>query len=508
MHSTRSSDGAFGAFQQKIRAMLLSSKDSTKTKTNSINVNHISTENQDQNLRNTCFESTSNSVNADNIESTPLPQSLSNNCLPNTSTNSQSFETDNSIDEENDSFYIRDVCSKWFGQKQNAINQSFSSQMVSAVNKTSFLTNSSKLSHNMKSSLSEKVVTKDSICQNTYINGNYDNNSVNGLSSNPIQSVDRQLSCGDITAPNYVPLEGHVVVVSGLECDINRSNSLTVRSEVSSNQMSPSVYVPTQIQTHIQSYTEVQTHSPVETDVRPPPLEVHNVSEIRANIETVSSPEHNYKSSSDSGRGTIRRSAAQNTFKTNSSDGISPLDLTSLDSDQSTHNGVSNDSWLTHNTPIDSPTDKITNNETIEKMQRELQRILSDNHSTQSIEADVQDLSRNFQTRLSVVNESDSWTSNTPSQTPQPQQKPTTTKYCETKGESKYSSKGLTSTSKTYASNKSNHFPNELMTNLYNKPKIVSEKQKYSQHRSSKPTQLSNSHSKRTERSTHHSNKI
>ena len=491
----RNSEGAFGAFQQRIRSMLLPSKDSTKFKNNQ-NV-AIASSSESQSSSNTCPQPIADIQRNDNSEEVANNYSFESSI-------SQITEMDNSVEVEDDSFHIRDVCSKWFGQKQSPLNHSFSSQMVSAVNKSSLLSDSPKLSHNMKSTLLEKVMTKDSICQNAYINNTYNENCLtNGWTHQPIDSVNRQQNSTDCHS-NYMPTEGHVVVVSGLDCDKNRNTSLTVRSEVWSDSN-----LGANGMTHINSsplptsaYLSLTTNTG------------HKTSQNEERVESVSSPDHNYKSSSDSGRGTIRSRNIENSIKNNDSNQISPLDLTSLDSDQSLH-GIPTDVCNEQNKSNESDIKIVSNNETIEKMQRELQRILEDNHSVQSIEVEVENLSRNFQTRLSVVNESDSWTSNSAAQTPQPQQKATSVKCCEPNVDQKYSTNGLngtTNTTKAFISKNSKQkcISSEKPIDLYNKPKIICEKTKYQTQRNAKTSQMSNTCPKRrsNERSLYASNKV
>ncbi|XP_054169107.1 dentin sialophosphoprotein-like [Oppia nitens] len=498
-HNSRSAEGGLGGLHQRIRAMLLPAKDSSKTKTNQRNTNQSFSQ-SDTN------ETLSVNQNTDTTE--PMANSTYSSqtvVYPNVSSQVDNSLMDNynTFDDENDSFHIRDVCSKWFSQTKCPINQTLTSQMASAMTKPSLLDTSPKLSHNMKSDLFDKVIHKDTICHNSYTSTtNTNNQSFNGSDPTQLSTCSPSSSSSHFSSRvlddkqqtnNECDITGavsdrHVVVVSDLECDINRNTLLTVRSDVPAEDV---LNVNTAITTS--AYQDIQNNG-----------YLVQISDQRI-TDSMTSPDHNYKSSSDSGRGTVRSRHTDNANKNDSPCGTSPLDLTSLDSDQSV-SAVKANAWVEDSLNQTQSTDSMTSNEKIEKMQKELQRILEDNHSVQSIEVDVDDLSRGFKTRLSIVNESDSWTSNTPSQVSHQPQKGTTSKYAdyyEAKADCSKSGNAMKNTGcKTYETNKNKQkcsVIDKQITNS-NKPNLMNDKNKYPAQRSSsitKTMQMPNTSAKR-----------
>jgi hypothetical protein len=466
--------------------MLSPSKDLWKTASNSTNSN----DNSSGSLCSNSNDSIQNTENGQKAKTSSNPQNQYS-IVGSAMINSQPLGAFSSIEDENDSFHLRDVCSKWFGQKHS---QTFSTNMASAVNKSSIISESPKLSHNMKSTLYDKVVAKDSICQNICTND------------------DSQVSCTptlrqqNLSAPHYIDVrlpssencvqtstlnDQHVVVVSCLESDTTRDNTLTVRSE------KPSIEL-------MAESNDIQSSTYHSLDMNP--STIVKMSELHESVDSTGSHDNNYKSSSESGRGTMR-SNLDSAPKNDSPDGISPLDLTSLDSDQSTP-GLTTSVWVKQNSNQDSRLDVVSSNDTIEQMQRELQRILEDG-SVQSSEVEVDELSKSFETRLSVVNESDSWTSNTPPQTPKTG---TLSKFSDSKIEnksskinsngmsaSKHNSISLKNTScKMISPSKPKCITTEKEVIPINKQNISNEKNKYAIQRSSKYQNSTNISSKRT----------
>jgi hypothetical protein len=347
----------------------------------------------------------------------------------------------------------------------------------------------------MKSTLYDKVVAKDSICHNVCTNDDSQVSCTPTLRQQNLSAshyIDVRLPSSENCVQTSTPNDQHVVVVSCLESDTTRDNTLTVRSE------KPSIELMAEC-------NDIPSSTYHGIDINPSTIKM---SELHESVDSTGSHDNNYKSSSESGRGTMR-SNLDSAPKNDSPDGISPLDLTSLDSDQSTPGltHLTTSVWVKQNSNQDSRLDVVSSNDTIEQMQRELQRILEDG-SVQSSEVEVDELSKSFETRLSVVNESDSWTSNTPPQTPKTG---TLSKFSDSKIEnkskinsngmsaSKHNSISLKNTScKMISPSKPKCITIEKEVIPINKQNISNEKNKYPIQRSSKYQNSTNTSSKRS----------
>ena len=386
--------------QQKIKSFLSSNfkKGDNNSNTSSSNTNTNTKTNSNTNTIQQTQQTIEGSANV-NGESSNFQTSTPTLPVINRESVNESFANCSSInDEEDNSVYLRDVCSKWFGRNNQGITMT-----ISSVNKPC-QNDGVKISHNFKTTLYDKVAPKDDIYGCT--NGDQSNRfqaSTSRFVEPKYAEVQRQTntsSCtsSDPSAYNSVN-EQHVVVVSGLE-NSNGNNTchdsnLTVRtSECSSSSVSNVNQTNENIsEEHFYSNDILRSTS---AKIREFPV---------PSSGTVL--QDNYKSSSESGRGTME----PNDCDPNKNDGTivnSSADLTSLDSDQSA-NCVSSKNWNQQTDPKELGV--LSNNDKIEKMQLELQRILEDG-SMQSSEVEVDDLGRDFQSRLSVVNESDSWVSN------------------------------------------------------------------------------------------------
>jgi len=255
-----------------------------------------------------------------------------------------------------DSVHLRDVCSKYFTRdEKSGTRPLMMSVYPQTVNGTL---------RNFKSCVSEKLTQKETIVkqpvevteansyQITCVDGNMTVHGNSNLSQNRYLNI-AKIDQEQTVTPHLVQ-DKHVVVVSCFD-NTEATTNLTVKTTPSNDDVNGSGTEPSPTQ-----------------------------------MPSTSSQDLNYKSSSESGRGTMRSDG-------NGGNGSTPLDHTSLDSDQSgTQTAVPRDEK--HSTTANI----------IEKMQQELQRILDDGELST-------DVDKPSICRLPVVQESDSWVSDSTS---------------------------------------------------------------------------------------------
>ncbi|RWS16211.1 hypothetical protein B4U79_11420 [Dinothrombium tinctorium] len=280
------------------------------------------------------------------------------------------------LEDEVDSLHLKDVCNKWFtrdmksgGRPMPLIGKSCSHQ-------------SQQVSHNLTPTLHDKVMPKETIVKTFDICSKQRSNYPVKASFVKQQHVsDTQQKSTDQMGPSGNQVEErHVVVVN---CYDNRECSLKVHS-----------------QQHQDAMVESSNKENIANEM--------SIKQIPERVASASSQDITYKSSSESGRGTMS-SDVQSAAKCDA--GANTLDNSSLDSDQSNvvHLGSASN-W-------DGDQTKSTTTHIIEHMQQELQRILDDgDHSKERMGV----------CRLPVVVESDSWVSDsTQSRTTYPSEKKT-----------------------------------------------------------------------------------
>ena len=397
-----------GSFQQRLKAMLSSSKDCSKVNTTKChNVNSSSSTyrageeiNPVDNQINSVSVNRINNFSNRNTSALPSSRPLStlnkytvsvssSNLSPVGTQQATNTFTSDFYDEE-ESFNLRNVCNKLFSNKQYSClqsspsNQLLSENVISSVHKSSLsLFGDQSCFRNITPEMSiDKIATKESIYSSCHLN-----HSSSALSSMPVCSKanvrnDVSLNGTDQFVQTYSEVNSnhdsndheHVVVVSDLQPKSTTSNNgLTVRSQTSSERV-PS---PKIIETNQGSSLSLNVAEP---------------------SESVTSQEHNYKSSSESGRGTMNSQLEERSA--HHIDLNSPADLTSLDSDQSNQEA----NWKETNTSSARRSD--TNLNSFNK----IQRYLDDQRSSASKEADLT-ICNEFKSKLSLHEASDSWTS-------------------------------------------------------------------------------------------------
>ena len=193
-------------------------------------------------------------------------------------------------------------------------------------------------------------------------------------------------------------LGSHIVVVSSYEN--NQTHGLTVKnSSASHNKISED-------DSNLRHYHQPEASSPIDDECKTDNALNHMI------VTSASSPDLAYKSSSDSGRGT--RTSESGSAEVRDSASVSPpLDITSLDSDQ-TDSHRSDKPQQCNPNPSTGQSSVIT----LDKMQADLKKILEDDDELTSDGGGINintglslSLLKNQCSRLPVVHESDSWIS-------------------------------------------------------------------------------------------------
>ncbi|XP_027197571.2 uncharacterized protein LOC113791920 isoform X1 [Dermatophagoides pteronyssinus] len=312
---------------------------------------------------------------------------------------------------ESDHYDLRTVCNKLFANKQQyPCVQSTNINPNGNIHSSSVAATSNKQSSDVLSSMMQKsstdtcfrnitpemnvdkVTRKESLYSftnktspaNMHLHLQHNNNhhhQNNGVSQ-PTNTITRSSNVDNNS--NEQEAVTNSVVVNDTD-DNKCSNGLIVRS---SNNNSDRNFVKQIINNHHPQQQQQQ------------PQHQHQGSTLSLNgvvepTESVESHDHNYKSSSESGRGTMN----SHTEDRNNLDVNSPGDLTSLDSDQSNHQ---------IDTEWNKLNDKINNSGAKSKQNfNKLQRYLEPRSSSKDNELNGTD----FRTKLSMNDETDSWTS-------------------------------------------------------------------------------------------------
>lgn len=297
--------------------------------------------------------------------------------------------------DEQQSYHLRNVCNKLYSQKQYSSMQSSSGQLladnvISSVQKSTLsLFSDQNCYRNITPEMSvDKIGAKESIYSYHRAVPGPVSSTVGSCSPADVSNCNSAISVEGTVADqflqSYSTVNGtsdhqHVVVVSDLQGKSTSSSSgLTVRNQTPSER----VYSP--------KLTETNEGSTLSLNVAEP-------------SESVASQDHNYKSSSESGRGTMNSHLEEQSA--HHIDLNSPADLTSLDSDQSNQEA----NWKeTNGASVRRSDTAPINMNSFSKIQRYLDE--QSNRSSGPKEADLV-ICQEFKSKLSLHEESDSWTS-------------------------------------------------------------------------------------------------
>lgn len=285
-----------------------------------------------------------------------------------------SFTVD-SYDEE-DSYHLRNVCNKLFSQKQYSSCLHSSSGQLISDNVVSTMQKSDQNSYrNITPEMNvDKINRKESI-YSPYNRNALSNVASAQLALNMCNSSSTTLN----TVPESAEFRDHSVVVSDLSPKSPPSNNgLTVRSQMPSGALSS----PKMADAHQNEGSTLSLNVALEA------------------TDSVASHDHNYKSSSESGRGTMNSHLEERS--PHHIDLNSPADLTSLDSDQSHQEGGN---WKEANGICTHRSEQVNLNG-----YSTIQRYLDDRRSVVPKEADLT-LCKEFNSKLSLNDDCDSWTS-------------------------------------------------------------------------------------------------
>lgn len=375
MTATGFRESRLGSFHSKIRS-IWSSKESKKSS---------ETLNKKQSTLEPTSQSSTQRVKSclgDKSTSSPSLNMQPLNMQPSTSANSLSAEKRTvyqatpaytGLEDQLGFCQIRDPCNQWFSDSNSSI------QLVSKLNSAE----APKMSRNFKQSLYEKVAAKETIDENGYKDPKSGTckGAINQQSQHRFVEVKRGSANASVPVDNE---DSHVVVVSCLESPSYHDQCLTVRS-----------HQPLEVVLENDSLQSEQGSA-----VQSPSS--NNVKSDNEREGSAASNEATYKSSSDSGRGTMRSDGSLAKHDGNRESSL--VDMSSLDSDHSS--GLHNRDKPNTVTCERPSTDKGM----IEKMQLELQRILND-----------EDLGNKFDMKLSDHLDSDSWMSDSSSSRKQPE---------------------------------------------------------------------------------------